>query len=94
MMSFSDTPTFLTIVTDVDESTAVSHNVLPVDPGSIAQVFIINNLHSSIQDLCSVHTHTHKHTAVVLVIKGFKIIKQEGKKTLENIGALTQWNLL
>lgn len=35
-MSLSDTPTFLTILTDLDESTAVSHYVLPVDPGSVA----------------------------------------------------------
>lgn len=60
MASFLDTPTFLTIVTDFDESTAVSHYVLPVDPGSIAQVFIINNLHSSNQDLCSKHTNTQR----------------------------------
>lgn len=91
-MSLSDTPTFLTIVTDLDESRAVSHYILPVDPGSVAQVPIINNLHSSSQDLCS--THTHKQTAIVLVIRSLKIINQENngalKKSISN-RVLTQW---
>lgn len=44
--------TFLSIVFDINRSAAVPDNILPEDPGTITQVFVIDNLHPSLQNLC------------------------------------------
>lgn len=49
--------TSLPILLDVNRSAVVSDDVLPEDPRAIAQVFVINHLHSSIQNLCEKEAH-------------------------------------
>lgn len=44
--------TFLPVVLDLDRSAVVSDDVLPVDPGAVPQVLVVNNLDSSLQNLC------------------------------------------
>jgi len=44
--------TSLSIVLDVNRSAVVPYNILPENPGAITQIFVIDNLHSSLQNLC------------------------------------------
>lgn len=45
-------PTFLSIVLDVNESTIVPDDVSPEDPGAIIKVLVVDNLYSSLENLC------------------------------------------
>lgn len=49
--------TSLSVVVDFNRSTIFPDDVLPEDPGAIIQVFVVDNLHSSLQDLCGVIAH-------------------------------------
>ena len=44
----------LSVVLDVNGSIVVSDDVLPEDPGPVTQVLVVDNLHSSLQNLCEV----------------------------------------
>lgn len=44
--------TSLSVVLDVYRSIAVPDNILPEDPGTVTQVFVVDNLHPSLQNLC------------------------------------------
>lgn len=48
------TLTSLPVVLDFDRSVVVSDDVLPVDPGAVPQVLVVNNLDSSLQNLCHI----------------------------------------
>lgn len=39
-------------------------------------MLVIDNLHSSSQDLCSAHTYREKETAIVLVIRSLGALKK------------------
>lgn len=48
------TLTSLSIVLDFNRSIVVCDDVLPVDPGAVSQVLVVNNLHPALQNFCDV----------------------------------------